>query len=74
MCVTTLLVKTYGQPWRGDGFGGSFNRVRDAADIVHVDAETGERRRMHLHDLRDTFATSLMLAGLTDPEIATVMG
>jgi integrase len=72
--VRTLLVNTYGQSWSGDGFGGSFNRIRDAAAIVHVDSETGERRLKHLHDLRGTFATRLMRAGLTDQEIASVMG
>jgi integrase len=72
--VTTLLVNSYGRPWTGDGFGGSFNRIRDAAGIAHVDPETGQRRRKHLHDLRGTFATRLMLAGLTDAEIASVMG
>lgn len=72
--VTTLLVNSHGRPWSGDGFGGSFNRIRDLAGIVHVDPETGQRRRKHLHDLRGTFATRLMLVGLTDAEIASVMG
>lgn len=72
--VTTLLVNSRGLPWTGDGFGGQFNRVRDAADIAHVDEETGERRRKHLHDVRGTFATRLILAGLTDDEAANVLG
>lgn len=72
--VTTLLVNSHGRAWSGDGFGGSFNRIRDAARIVHVDQETGKKKRKHLHDLRGTFATRLMLAGLTDQEIADVMG
>lgn len=72
--VTTLLVNSYGRPWSGDGFGGSFNRIRDAAGIVHADPETGDRKAKHLHDLRGTFATRLMLAGLTDQEIAIILG
>ena len=72
--VDTLLVNSRGEPWTADGFGGSFNRIRDAADIVHVDEETGERRRKHLHDLRGTFATNLIKAKLTDQEVAEVMG
>lgn len=72
--VTTLLVNSFGRPWSGDGFGGSFNRIRDAAGIVHTDPETGKQKAKHLHDLRGTFATRLMLAGLTDQEIGTVMG
>lgn len=71
--VTTLLVNSRGQPWSGDGFGGSFNRIRDAAGIVFVDPDTGEKKRKHLHDVRGTFATRLILAGLTDTEVAEVM-
>lgn len=71
--VTTLLVNSRGQPWSGDGFGGSFNRIRDAAGIVFVDPDTGEKKRKHLHDVRGTFATRLILAGLTDTEVAQVM-
>lgn len=72
--VATLLVNRSGAAWTGDGFGGSFNRVRDAANIVFVDPETGEERKKHLHDVRGTFCTSLILAGLTDGEAADIMG
>lgn len=71
--VTSLLVNSRGLPWTGDGLGGSFNRVRDAAEIVHVDQETGQRKAKHLHDCRGTFATNLMLAGATDKEVAEAM-
>lgn len=72
--VRTLLVNSRGKSWSGDGFGGSFNRIRDAADIVYVDPDTGERRKKHLHDVRGTFATRLILAGLADAEVGEVMG
>lgn len=72
--VETVLVNSYGRPWTGDGFGGSFNRIRDLAGIVHIDPETGEARKKHLHDVRGTFATRLILAGLTDQEAADTMG
>lgn len=72
--VTTLLVNSRGLPWTGDGYGGSFNRIRDAAGIVHTDEETGATRKKHLHDVRGTFATRLILAGLTDEEAANIMG
>lgn len=72
--VKTLLVNSRGRPWTGDGFGGSFNRIRDAAEIFHVDQESGSRKRKHLHDLRGTFATRLITAGLSDIEVAEVMG
>lgn len=71
--VTTLLVNSRGKPWSGDGFGGSFNRVRDAAGIVFTDPDTGEHKRKHLHDVRGTFATRLILCGLTDAEVAEIM-
>ena len=70
----TLLVNSRGQPWTEGGLTGSFNRIRDAANIVHVDEVTGERRKKHLHDVRGTFATRLIEAGLTDREAAQVMG
>jgi hypothetical protein len=78
--VETLLVNSFGRPWTGDGYGGSFNRIRDSANIVHVDPETGEARRKHLHDVRGTFCTNLILAGirsghpLTDEEVGGIMG
>ena len=48
--------------------------------IVHFDAETGGARRKHLHDLRGTFASKLILEAsrqgkpLTNHEIAELMG
>lgn len=72
--VNTVLVNSFGQSWSGDGFGGSFNRIRNAAGIVHVDPEAGEDKKKHLHDVRGTFCTKLILAGLTDQEAADIMG
>lgn len=70
--VNTILVNSFGRPWSGDGFGGSFNRIRDLANIVHVD--DGEERRKHLHDVRGTFCTMLLAeCGLTDEEAAPIM-
>ena len=73
--VNTVLVNSFGDPWSGDGFGGSFNRVRDEAGIEFVDEETGERKRKHLHDVRGTFCTRLLTeTDLSDREIADIMG
>lgn len=73
--VDTVLVNSFGEPWSADGFGGSFNRVRDHAEIAHIDEDNGERRAKHLHDLRGTFCTKLITeAGLSDDEAAGVMG
>lgn len=70
--VNTVLVNSFGRPWTGDGFGGSFNRIRDAAGIVHTD-EDGERKK-HLHDVRGTFCTMLLAdCELTDEQAATIM-
>ena len=73
--VETVLVNSQGKSWTGDGFGGSFNRVRDAANIVHIDDETGKTTKKHLHDVRGTFCTKLLVeGGLSDVEAAGVMG
>jgi len=73
--VDTVLVNSSGKSWTGDGFGGSFNRIRDEADITHVDEETGEQTKKHLHDLRGTFCTILLTqTNLSDRDVAEVMG
>ena len=73
--VNTVLVNSFGQTWSGDGFGGSFLRVRDEANIVHIDPETNKARSKHLHDVRGTFCTKLItLAKLTNQEAAEIMG
>lgn len=71
--VDTVLVNSFGRPWTGDGYGGSFNRIRDAAGIVHVD-EDGRRRKKHLHDVRGTFCTMLIAdVELTDEQAGSIM-
>lgn len=71
--VNTVLVNSFGHQWSGDGFGGSFNRIRDEANIQHVD-EDGTARLKHLHDVRGTFCTLLLAeCGLTDEEAAPIM-
>jgi hypothetical protein len=58
-------------PW---GFASGGCRARDAAGIMFVDPDSGEKKRKHLHDVRGTFATRLILAGLNDAEVAEIMG
>lgn len=71
--VNTILVNSFGRPWSGDGFGGSFNRVRDAANIVHMD-DDGAPHKKHLHDVRGTFCTMLIAeCELTDDQAAEIM-
>lgn len=71
--VNTVLVNSFGKPWSGDGFGGSFNRIRDDADICHV-TEDGTRKPKHLHDVRGTFCTMLLAeCELTDQQAAEIM-
>ena len=73
--VETILVNSFGDSWTASGFGGTFNRIRDEADIVHVDEDSGERKRKHLHDIRGTYCTKLLTdAGLNDEDAARIMG
>jgi len=65
----TVLVNSRGQSWSGDGFSHGFNEVRDALKIHHSDG-----RKKHLHDVRGTYATRLVLIGLSDQEIGDIMG
>lgn len=75
--VDTVLVDGSGNAWTADRLSKAIAVVRDALSIVHIDEETGETRKKHLHDARGTFATRLMtLPGeaLTDQQIANMMG
>jgi integrase len=75
--VQTVLVNSHGRAWTEGGFTGSFNLIRDKADIAHVEeGDDGQpvRRRKHLHDVRGTFCTLLLTeCGLTDEEAAKIM-
>ncbi|MBY9062795.1 tyrosine-type recombinase/integrase [Sphingomonas yunnanensis] len=72
--VETVLVNSKGTSWTANSFGGSFSRMKQLADIHHVDEE-GARREKHLHDVRGTFCTMLLTTwGLTDQEAAEIMG
>lgn len=59
----TVLSNSRWEPWQPGGFGSRFNDAKRAAGIDR-----------HLHDLRGTFATRCMIAGLTDQEIANILG
>ena len=59
----TVLSNSRWQPWEPKGFGSRFNDAKQDSGIDR-----------NLHDLRGTFATRLMLAGLTDDEIAKILG
>ena len=77
--VNTVLVNERGASWTAAGFGGSgsFGKVRDAANIVHVEeGDDGQpvERRKHLHDVRGTFCTLLLTeCELTDEDAARIM-
>lgn len=73
--VQTVLVDDEGARWSPDRLTKAVNRVRDILDIVFIDAETGIRRKKHLHDARGTFVTKLITSKpCTDQEVADVMG
>jgi len=73
--VGTVLVDHDGASWTPDRLTKAVSQIRDKAGIAHIDAETGQRRKQHLHDARGTFATRLMTrTDLNDAEIADIMG
>ena len=39
----------------------------------HIDTDTGQARPKHFHDIRGTFCTKLILAGLSDQDAAEIM-
>ena len=61
--VDTILVNSRGLSWTPDGLDSSFG---DERDRIGFDK--------HLHDCRGTCATELMEAGLTDAQIAGILG
>jgi hypothetical protein len=50
-----------------------YTSSKRATGIVFTDPDTGETKSKHLHDVRGTFATRLILSGLTDSQVAEVM-
>ncbi len=61
--VASILVNSRGRQWTPDGLDSSFG---DERDRIGFDK--------HLHDCRGTYATELMEAGLTDVQIAGILG
>ena len=59
----TVLSNGRRESWTPGGFGSRFNDAKQAGGLDR-----------HLHDLRETFATRCMIAGLTDDEIAKILG
>lgn len=74
--VETVLVNSFGDTWASGGFTKRFMEGRDRAGIVEPanSAIDMPKRKKHLHDVRGTFATKLILSGLTDREVADIMG
>lgn len=62
--VVTALVNSHGKSWTANGLGSSYADARAALDLP----------AKHLHDFRGTFCTTLCRAGLTNREIARLMG
>lgn len=59
----TVLSNSRWLPWTASGFGSRFNDAKQASGF-----------KLNFHDLRGTFATRCMVAGLTDEEIARILG
>ncbi len=71
--IDTVPVNSRGTAWSRDGFSHSFALVRDDAGIFATNAG-GAKVAKHMHDLRGTFCTRLIKAGLTDEQVADIMG
>lgn len=63
---TVILTSSDKKPWTGDGFGSSWWKTLQRAGL----SASG----LHFHDFRGTAATKMFLAGLTNREIAQVLG
>lgn len=59
-----VFTNSKGQPWSGDGFSTNFRRAKNRAGI------TGKRFK----DLRGTAATYFYKRGLSDEDVASIMG
>lgn len=59
-----ILRNEHGKPWSESGLTHAIARERDRLGLPPK----------HLHDCRGTFATELCMAGLTDTEIAGILG
>lgn len=59
----TILCSSYWRPWTPKGLGSRFNDAKIESGI-----------EVNFHDLRGTFATRCMIAGLSDQEIADILG
>ena len=74
---TTVLVTQDGLPW-GSGFGSSWNKAKIAQRAAVALSEGREvdpgEFPLHFHDARGTAATKFHLAGLSDGEIAEILG
>jgi integrase len=60
---TTILSNSRWEPWTAMGFGSRFNDAKQQSEI-----------EVNLHDLRGTFVTRCIMAGLTDQQIADIVG
>jgi integrase len=63
---TQVLTNARHRPWTPNGFGTAFNRAKIASGL--------SKRNLHFHDLRGTAATRFYVVGLTEREIAEIMG
>lgn len=61
---TIILTNSKNRPWKG--FGASFTKAKAIA--------WPQGENLHFHDLRGTAATKFYIAGLTEREIAEIMG
>ena len=58
-----VLLNSYGNAWTSSGLDGVYQKAKNKAGID-----------VHIHDLRGTYATWPCVKGLTDDEIARILG
>ena len=69
--VKHILVDSNGAPWGRASVLGKAKKIRDAAQIVHVDLanDAAVTRKKDIKDLTKTWAIRAMRAGATDDDI-----
>lgn len=76
--ATTLLTSSRGRPWSEAGLETALGRHKRRA-LERAQAQLGEGAKsgiehLRIHDMRGTAATNFIRAGLTDDDIATILG
>jgi integrase len=61
-----ILTNSLLRAWTANSFGSAFNRARESANMAGAD--------LQFHDLRGTAATLFYLSGISEREVAEIVG